>query len=406
MYARGSQATRPDAIPAQQVKMDFLRFRQAVWLYLLLCSLSLWSACSQNGATGDAAQAAMSLAVPVTVATVAQKTVPVEVRVIGNGEAYSTVVVRSQVDGQLQSAHFLEGQDVNEGDLLFTIDPRPYESTLKQAEANLARDLAQENNARIQADRAQKLYEGGLISREQYDQFHANAGALEAAVRADQAAVENAKIQLGYCSIRSPLAGRTGKLLVHVGNIVKTNDTALVEINQISPLYVSFTVPEQHLQEIKQYQARGKLKVEAMPSNDETRSEQGVLTFFNNTVDSTTGSILLRAAFQNAEKRLWPGQFVNVVLRLTTLPNAAVAPTQAVQAGQAGHYVFVVGPNLTVESRPVVTGPAIGGETVIEKGLQPGDKVVTDGQLRLFPGAKVEVKASLESDEVGSPKAE
>jgi membrane fusion protein, multidrug efflux system len=386
--------------------MGFLRSKQAVWLYFILCSLLLGSACSQNGATGDAAQAAMTMTVPVTVATVTRKPVPVEVRVIGNGEAYSTVVVRSQVDGQLQSVHFQEGQDVKEGDLLFAIDPRPYDSALKQAEANLARDLAQETNARIQADRAQKLYEEGLISREQHDQFDANASALEAAVRADQAAVENAKIQLGYCSIRSPLAGRTGKLLVHAGNIVKTNDTALVEINQISPLYVSFSMPEQHLQEIKRYQARGKLKVEAVPSEDETRPEQGVLTFLNNTVDTTTGSILLRATFQNAEKRLWPGQFVNVVLRLTSLPNAVVAPTQAVQAGQAGHYVFAVGPNLTVESRPVVTGPVVGPETVIEKGLQPGDKVVTDGQLRLFPGAKVEIKASLESEEVGNPRSE
>jgi len=345
----------------------------------------------------------MDFAVPVTVAEVTSKTVPVEVRVIGNGEAYSTVVVKSQLDGQLSRAYFQEGQDVNEGDLLFTIDSRPYDSALKQAEANLARDLAQEKNARAQADRAQKLYEGGLISREQYDQFSSNASALEAAVRADQAAVENAKIQLEYCSIRSLLAGRTGKLLVHPGNVVKANDTALLEINQISPLYVNFSVPEQHLREIKEYQAQGKLKVEAIPPQDGARSEEGLLTFFNNTVDSTTGSILLRATFRNSQKRLWPGQFVNVVLRLTSHPNTVVAPTQAVQAGQQGHYVFVVGPNLTVDSHPVVVGPAIGGETVIENGLQPGDKVVTDGQLRLFPGAKIEVKASLKPDETGAP---
>ena len=348
----------------------------------------------------------MNFAVPVTVATVTQKTVPIEVRVIGNGEAYSTVVVKSQVDGQLQRVYFQEGQDVREGDLLFAIDPRPFDSALKQAEANLARDLAQEKNAQAQADRAQKLYEDGLISREQFDQFRSNAGALEAAVRADQAAVENVKIQLGYCSIHSPLTGRTGKLLVHQGNIVKANDTALIEINQISPLYVNFSVPEQYLGQIKQYQARGKLKVEAIPPQDESRPEQGLLTFFNNAVDSTTGSILLRGTFQNAEKRLWPGQFVNVVLRLTSRPNSVVAPTQAVQTGQAGHYVFVVGQNLTVDSRPVVAGPTIGAETVIDKGLQPGDKVVTDGHLLLFPGAKVELKASLNSGEVGNPKSE
>ena len=380
--------------------------RQAVWLGLILAAVSFGSACSQHGVTGDAAQADINFAVPVTVATVTQKTVPIEVRVIGNGEAYSTVVVKSQVDGQLQRVTFQEGADVQEGDLLFAIDPRPFDSALKQAEANLARDLAQEKNAQAQADRAQKLHENGLISREQYDQFRSNAGALEAAVRADQAAAENVRIQLAYCSIHSPLTGRTGKLLVHQGNIVRANDTALVEINQISPLYVNFSVQEQHLRQIKQYQAHGKLKVEAISPQDESGPEQGLLTFFNNTVDSTTGSILLRGTFQNAERRLWPGQFVNIVLRLTSRPNSVVAPTQAVQTGQAGHYVFVVGQNLTVDSRPVVTGPTIGDETVIDKGLQPGERVVTDGHLLLVPGAKVELKASLNSGESAPPKSE
>ena len=388
------------------VNKYFHRRNPAVWLSLILVAMSFGSACSQNSTPGETAQADMNFAVPVTVATVTQKTVPIEVRVIGNGEAYSTVVVKSQVDGQLHGVYFKEGQDVQEGDLLFAIDPRPFDSALKQSEANLARDLAQEKNAQAQADRAQKLYQDGLISREQFDQFRSNAGALEAAVRADQAAVENVKIQLGYCSIHSPLTGRTGKLLVHQGNIVKANDTALIEINQISPLYVNFSVPEQYLGQIKQYQARGKLKIEAIPPQDESRPEQGLLTFFNNTVDSTTGSILLRGTFQNVEKRLWPGQFVNVVLRLTSRPNSVVAPTQAVQTGQAGHYVFVVGQNLTVDSRPVVAGATIGAETVIDKGLQPGEKVVTDGHLLLFPGAKVELKANLNSGEVGNPKPE
>ena len=389
-----------------QVNKYFPRRRQAIWLSFVLAAVSFQAACSRNGATGEAAQADMNFAVPVTVATVIQKTVPIEVRVIGNGQAYSTVVVKSQVDGQLHRILFQEGQDVQEGDLLFAIDPRPFDSALKQAEANLARDLAQEKNAQAQADRAQKLYEDGLISREQHDQFRSNAGALEGAVRADQAAVEYVKIQLGYCSIHSPLSGRTGKFLVHQGNIVKANDTALIEINQISPLYVNFSVPEQYLWQIKQYQAHGKLKVEAIPPQDESRPEQGLLTFFDNAVDSTTGSILLRGTFQNAERRLWPGQFVNVVLKLTSRLNSVVAPTRAVQAGQAGHYVFVVGQNLTVDTRPVVAGPTIGDETVIEKGLQPGDKVVTDGHLLLFPGAKVELKATLNSGEVGNPKRE
>jgi membrane fusion protein, multidrug efflux system len=388
------------------MNVNFPCNRGPVWLYLVLFVASLGSGCSQSGTTDDAAQAAMNFAVPVTIATVTQKTVPIEVHIIGNGEAYSTVVVKSRVDGQLDRVYFQEGQDVKEGELLYTIDPRPFDSALKQAQANLARDVAQEKNAQAQADRAQKLYEDGLISKEQHDQFHTTAGALAAAVRADQAAVENASIQLEYCSIRSPLTGLTGKLLVYQGNIVKANETALVEINQISPLYVNFSVPEQYLREIKEYEARRKLEVEATLPEDSSRPERGVLTFFNNTVDRTTGSILLRATFPNVQRRLWPGQFVNVILRLTSRPNAVVAPSQAVQAGQTGQYVFLVNSNLTVESRPVTAGPTIGGETVIEKGLQPGDKVVTDGQLLLFPGAKVELKATLKTEEVDIPKAE
>ncbi len=372
------------------------RTREASWLTFILAALAFLSACSQNGARGDVAQPSMSLVAPVTVAPVAQKTVPVELRAIGNVEAYSTVSVKSQVEGQLERVYFREGQDVKKVDLLFTIDSRPFEAALRQAEANLARDQAQERNARAQADRSEKLFESGIVSKDQFDQVRTNFDALQAAVRADQAAVENAKIQLGYCSIRSPIEGRTGNLMVHEGNVVKANDTALVVINQINPLYVDFSVPEQFLPEIKKYQARGKLKVEAIMRNEEARPEQGVLTFVNNAVDSATGTILLKGTFPNLEKRLWPGQFVNVVLALTSLPNAVVVPSQAVQTGQQGQYAFVVKPDLTVDLRPVATGETIGGETVIEKGLQPGEKVVTDGQLLLFPGAKVEVKKSSE----------
>ncbi len=372
------------------------RTREASWLTFILAAVAFLSACSQNGARGDVAQPFMSVVAPVTVAPVAQKTVPVELRAIGNVEAYSTVSVKSQVEGQLERVYFREGQDVKKGDLLFTIDSRPFEAALRQAEANLARDQAQEKNARAQADRSEKLFESGIVSKDQFDQVRTNFDALQAAVRADQAAVENAKIQLGYCSIRSPVEGRTGNLMVHEGNVVKANDTALVVINQINPLYVDFSVPEQFLPEIKKYQTRGKLKVEAIMPNEEARPEQGVLTFVNNAVDSGTGTILLKGTFPNAEKRLWPGQFVNVVLVLTSLPNAVVVPSQAVQTGQQGQYAFVVKPDLTVDLRPVATGETIGGETVIEKGLQPGEKVVTDGQLLLRPGAKVEVKKSSE----------
>ena len=211
-------------------------------------------------------------------------------------------------------------------------------------------------------------------------------------VRADQAAIEKAKVDLDYCSIRSPIDGRTGSLLIHPGNIVKANETILVVINQVTPIYVSFSVPEQNLAEIKGRMAAGSLAVMAIIPDDEQHPVEGMLTFVDNAVDNTTGTIRLKATFANAERRLWPGQFVNAVLKLASRPGAVVVPSQAVQTGQAGQYVFVIKPNLTAESRPVVPGATVNGETVIEKGLQPGEKVVTDGQLRLAPGSKVEVK--------------
>jgi multidrug efflux system membrane fusion protein len=334
--------------------------------------------------------------VPVTIATVREKTVPVEVQAIGNVEAYSTVSVRAQLAGEVERVLFKEGQEVKEGDLLFTLDARPYQATLRQLEANLARDQAQLENARAQAERYTKLFQEGVVSKEQYDSFRTNADALAAMLRADQAAIEKAKVDLGYCSIQSPLEGRTGSLLVHPGNVVKANETVLVVINQVTPIYVSFSVPEQNLPEIKKRMAAGSLAVGAIIPNDESNPVEGTLTFVDNTVDNTTGTIRLKGTFANTERRLWPGQFANVVLRLTSRPNAVVVPSQAVQTGQAGQYVFVIKPDLTAESRPVVSGSTVGGETVIEKGLQPGETVVTDGQLRLAPGMKVEVKKSSE----------
>ena len=333
--------------------------------------------------------------VPVMVGKVSQKTVPVEVRVIGNGEAYSTVQVKSQVDGQVERVYFQEGQEVKKGDILFTIDRRPFEATLQQSQANLARDVAQEKNARAQAERNEQLFKEGIISKDQYDQFRTNADALKAGVRADQAAVENAKIQLGYCSVHSPIDARTGALMIHPGNVVKANDAALVVVNQISPLYVNFSVPEQYLPEIRRFMAGGRLKVQASVPNDPQHPEDGFVSFVNNTVDTTTGTILLKGTFANPAKRLWPGQFVSVVLTLTARPNAVVVPSQAVQTGQQGQYAFVVKDDHTVDLRPIASDLTIGGETVIEKGLQPGETVVTDGQLMLYPGARVEIKSEL-----------
>jgi membrane fusion protein, multidrug efflux system len=388
-------------------------------------------------------------AIPVTVASVTQKSVPLQVRAIGNVEAYSVVSVKSQVGGLLAEVYFREGQDVKRGDPLFTIDPRPFEASLrqaeanlnqnlaqvkqaeanlnqnlaqvKQAEANLTRDIAQEKNAEEEAQRYKDLVAKEYVSKEQFDQLLTAAEAARATVAADRAAVENARaavqasraalenaqsgvqasraalenarIQLGYCTIHSPLDGRTGSLLVQRGNLVKASDTqALVVINQVQPIYVTFSVPEQDLPEIKKYMALGKLKVEAFISQEEKRPEQGWLTFVDNAVDLTTGTIRLKGTFENRGKRLWPGQFVNVALTLTVEPAAVVVPTPALQTGQQGTFVFVVKPDQTVESRPVVTGGTVGEERVVEQGLKPGEVVVTDGQLRLSPGARVEIK--------------
>ncbi len=347
------------------------------------------SACSN-----EKSKKPVSPPIPVTVSIAIQKTVPVELRAIGNVQAYSTVTVKSKVGGELVGVHFTEGQDVKKGDPLFTIDPRPYEAALKQAEANLGRDLAQAKHAREDARRYESLIQKGVVPQQQYDKFRTDADALEATVLADRAAVENAKIQLGYCSIHSPIDGRTGSLIVQQGNHIKAEDISLVVINQIVPIDVAFSVPEQFLSEIKKYMALGKLQVEALVPMDDERPERGVITFIDNAVDTNTGTIRLKGTFANREKKLWPGQFVNVVLTLTTEPNAIVVPTQAIQTGQEGQYVFVVKQDLTVESRPVVAGRSMNNETVVKKGLNPDEKVVTDGQLRLYPGAKAEIKTS------------
>lgn len=356
---------------------------------LLLAATFFISACSKD----KSGQVPKKEAVPVAVGEVIQKTVPVQIKAIGNVEAYSTVGVKSQIGGELMRIHFKEGQDVNKGDLLFTIDPRPYEAALKQAEANLARDIAQMENAKQEEHRYAELVKKGYVAQSQYDQIRTNSAALESTVNADKALVENARLQLKYCYIYSPITGRTGGFLSDQGNIIKANaDNPIVVINQIQPIYADFSVPEQYLAEIKKHMAIGKVKVEAVIGKDEERPVEGTLTFVDNTVDSTTGTIKLKATFANSGKRLWPGQFVNVVMTLTLQPNAIIVPTPAVQTGQSGQYVFVIKKDFTVESRPVVVGRTLDGESVVEKGLQAGEKVVTDGQLRLVPGGRVEIK--------------
>jgi multidrug efflux system membrane fusion protein len=354
-------------------------------------------------ACGGKKEQAPAKGAPVLAGTIIQKAVPVEIRVIGNCQAYSTIAVKSMVAGEISQVHFKEGQDVAKGDLLFTIDPRPFQAALKQAEANLERDKVQAENAKANLQRYEVLIAKQAVPKQQYDQFRTTAEAAEATVRLDEAAVDNAKVMLGYCFIRSPIDGRTGNLLITRGNVIKANDVPLVTINQIKPIYVAFSVPEQNLAEIKRYRAAGKsLKVEALPPNDTGGAERGVLTFIDNAVDNTTGTILLKGTFVNGKRRLWPGQFVNVRLVLTTQPNAVVAPAPAIQTGQQGQYVFVIKPDLTVEARPVVVSRTIGNDAIIDKGLKAGERVVTDGQLQLVPGAKVEIKGSVTGSEKGS----
>ncbi len=330
--------------------------------------------------------------VPVKIGYVAQRNVPEQITAIGTVEAYNTVSIKALVGGEITSVHFKEGQDVKQGELLFQIDARPYNSALKQAEAQLARDVAQAKNAEAQALRYEILVQKDYVSKDQYDQLRANADALSAAVQADTANVENSRLQLAYCTIRSPIDGRVGSILVNKGNVVKANDVAMVTINTVHPIYVSFSVPEQRLADIKKYMQEKSLKIEALIQGDETRPAVGVLTFINNAVDTTTGTIQLKGTFSNNDKRLWPGQFVNVIITLTTLRNAVVMPSAALQTGQQGQYVFVVKPDFTVESRPVTVARTFGDLAVISKGVTPGEKVVTDGQLQLGPGTIVEPK--------------
>jgi multidrug efflux system membrane fusion protein len=332
--------------------------------------------------------------VPVLAATVQQKDMPLQVQSIGAVEAYSTVAVKTQITGELTGVYFREGQDVKKGDLLFTLDKRSFEADLKKQEGNLARDIAQAALAHTQAQRYAALLKEGVIAKEQYDQIQSNADAMDAAVAADKAAVENSHVQLVYCSIYSPINGRVGSLLIHQGNMIKANDVPLVNINQIEPIRVSFTVPEQHLAQIKRFAAEGRLPVKALIPNDD-KPATGKLSFIDNTVDQATGTIKLKGEFANADRRLWPGQFVDTVLTLNTQPNAIVVPSQAVNTGQQGQYVFVIKPDMTVETRAVKVNRSAGGQSVIEQGLSQGERVVTDGQLRLVPGAHVEIKQTV-----------
>jgi len=359
---------------------------------------ALGAGCSKSGP--QAGGGFMSGPVPVLIAQAMRKTVPIQLHAIGTVEAYSTVSVRSQIDGKIAEIHFHEGQDVRKGDLLVTIDPRPLQAALRQAEANLARDRAQLAQAVNDEKRYGFLLEQGVGSREQSDQAHATAQALRATVMADQAAEQTAKLNLEYTEIRSPIDGRTGNLMLHPGNLVKANDSAsaIVVINQIKPIYVDFNVPEKDLDEVRRDMTGHQLAVLVRPRSRELQaaSESGTLSFIDNAVNVNTGTFELKGLFANDAERLWPGQFVDVTLTLSEMPDTILVPSQAVQTGQDGSFVFVVGQDMSAKARPVVVGDSLEGQTVIKSGLKAGETVVTDGQLRLFPGAKVKVKTGLD----------
>lgn len=390
-----------------------VRIRVVSLIALSLCLLTL-AACQKQ----QAKQAGGPPVVPVTVARATQESVPTELRVVGSVEASAIVQVKSQIGGELIRVAFTEGQNVAKGDLLFEIDPRPYQEALRQAEANVTRDRAQiaQDEATLARDSAQarfnetdlarnlELQKEHLVSKQQADQSRASADVAREAARAtqasiesakaalesDQAAVGAAKLNLEYCHIRAPLAGRTGNLLVHSGNLVKANDVALVVIHQLAPAFVNFNVPEQHLSAIRRLNAGRPLAVRVYPRDNPDHASEGRLAVIDNTVDATTGTIHLKATFENRDGMLWPGQFVTSVLTLDTVRNAVVVPAEAVQAGQQGQMIYVVKPDSTVEPRIVTVGRAFGSKMVIEKGVAPGDSVVTDGQMMLYPGAKVQ----------------
>ena len=368
--------------------------------WFLLAAATATAACSGGEAVsttpppgGRGGGAAAAPAVPVATAPVVQTSVPLAVQAIGTVIAASTVTVRAQVTGELTSVHFIEGDEVTAGQVLVTIDQRPMAAALQQAQSALDRDIAQAANAKSQATRYQDLMQRGISTHEQVDQIVANAAALEATVAADRAAVENAKLQLQYATIRAPLTGKTGLLQIHPGNLVRATDTTpIVTINKTTPVYVSFAVPESLLPELKRYMARGKLAVTALAPTDSGAPSHGLINFIDNAVDPTTGTIKVKGTFPNTDKKLWPGQYVNVEVTLSAESDAIVVPTLAVQTGQQGTYVFVIKADKTADLRPVVVERSNGEQSVIKSGLAPGEVVVTDGHLRLVPGSRVSIK--------------
>ena len=363
-------------------------------LFLALTTVLLISGCTNNQGQ-VAASSAGRPAAPVVVASVEQRDIPVQIHAIGNVEAYQTVQIRSQVNGQIQKIFFKEGEDVREGQPLFQLDKRPFQADLEKAIGQMKHDQAQAENSRIQAQRYSGLEKQGIVSHEQAEQLRAQAKADASAVEADKAAVDAARVQLQYTDIVAPINARAGALMINLGNLVKANDTPyLVQLNQVTPIYVTFSVPEANLDRVRHRFSSGQLKVLAYPKGQSDNPAEGRLTFIDNGVDTTTGMFKLKGTFQNKDRRLWPGEFVDVALVLSTQKNAVVVPTKAIQTGQRGEYVYVVRTDSTAESRPVKTAGAYQNLTLISDGLKVGEQVIVNGQLRVAPNAKVMVQSA------------
>ncbi len=377
--------------------------------FFLPCALLLLllaSSCTNGEHAGDPGGAAGRPPAPVVVTSVEQRDIPVQIKAIGNVEAYQTVQVRSQVNGQIQKIFFKEGEDVHEGQQLFQLDKRPFQADLEKATGQMKHDQAQAENSRIQAERYSGLEKEGIVSHEQAGQLNAQAKADSSAVDADKAAIDAARVQLQYTDIIAPIKARAGTLMINLGNLVKANDTPyLVQLNQVTPIYVTFFVPESNLDRVRQRFSSGQLNVLAYPKGQSVSPADGRLTFIDNGVDMTTGMFKLKATFPNKDRRLWPGQFVDVALELSIQKQAVVVPTKAIQSGQQGEYVYVVRADSTAESRPVKTVGVYQNLTVISEGLSAGERVIVNGQLRVAPNAKVVVQSTLPATQTDSAAA-
>ncbi len=384
------------------MKHPFENERLLRWLFPFLAVL-LGSGCTGNAAGGGAGGRPPA---PVVVASVEQRDIPLQIAAIGNVEAYQTVQIRSQVNGQIQKIFFKEGEDVREGQLLFQLDKRPFQADLEKAISQMKHDQAQAENSRLQAERYSGLEKEGIVSHEQGGQLNAQAKADSSAVDADKAAIDAARIELQYTDIVAPITARAGTLMINLGNLVKANDTPyLVQLNQVTPIYVTFFVPESNLDRVRQRFSSGQLRVLAYPKGQPDAAAEGRLTFIDNGVDTTTGMFKLKATFPNQDRRLWPGEFVDVALELSTQKNAMVVPTKAIQTGQRGEYVYVVKADSTAEARPVRTAGVYHNLTLVADGLNTGEQVIVDGQLRVAPNAKVVVQSTVPAGQADSTAA-